>query len=189
MKLFLLNILFTTCFKSVLWAQGSVTVTGDTTTVHETYAKQLEKPIEIKSSNYLINKTNSTLYVFNAVSFQYFQDLRMLLDEEANSSLMEAISLYHKNYSENQKHYQILFNACNEQQALYKRNITDLKLGLNDLESTVENTQNALLLTNTHLDKANEALKTYKKKQFWKNFGKVGVGVVVGVVIGVLIAH
>ncbi|MDO6759499.1 hypothetical protein Q4566_04740 [Tamlana sp. 2_MG-2023] len=182
-------ILLIFCFKYALWAQESIAGVTDTTIIHETYTKQLEKPIEIEASMHLINNTNRSLYVFNPPSFQYFQELRTLLNTETDDHMIKAINAYHNSFSENQNHYQALYNACNENQALYKRNITDLELGLKGLESTVDTTQNALLQANTHLDKANEELKTYKKKQFWKNIGKVGAGVVVGVVIGVLVAH
>ncbi|MBU2951075.1 hypothetical protein KO493_10245 [Tamlana agarivorans] len=187
-KLFLINV-FIISAHIQLYGQHANEKALDTIVVHAVYTDQLQKPIVIESSQYLRNDSNTELYVFNRQSYLYFQELRQLLKDQNKAELSQIIANYDQSITDNQGFYEALLNTCGRQQKLYESTIKDFELSLKSLETTIDLTQKSLIQANATLEIATEELKTYRKKQFWKNIKKFGVGAVVGAAICFLVVN
>ncbi|OBQ52517.1 hypothetical protein VQ01_13590 [Tamlana sp. s12] len=172
-----------------LFGQSPKQTPSETITIDSTYVIKLEKPFLLKPQEILKNNTNSKLYVFNAPSFKYFQELRQFLKMENETELDTVINRYHQLILESQDLYDKLAKDCRAQQNLYEQSICEFQESVNHLESSVNRTEQALLESNTSLEAASSELKSYRKKRFWSNMGAVGAGTVIGVLIGVLVAN
>lgn len=189
MKKAIIVLVFLIANHGFLYCQNKVEILSDTTLIQEEYSANLEKPLVISSFKYLKNNAEVELYIFNRQSYNYFQDLRNHLEEDNGEDLTHIIERYNDIIAKNHSLYNALSKKNKEQQALYLKTIEDLEFGLENLESTVNLTQNSLLNANNTLDIATTELKDHRKKQFWENFGNVGTGAAIGLLLGVLIAN
>lgn len=180
-KYLLLLFLFVT---SINMAQTKL----DTIIVEKSYARSKKRPLKVGTGVIIINNSDS-LYLVNQIRYNYYQELRKLVNDNIDKDIENIVLKYEKILKEDDVLFNQLEIKCKEQAELYEESIADLKKSLSETDRTLNLTQKSLDNANTAIELGIKQISNSQKKRFWKNFGLIGGGVSIGLIVGLLIAN
>ena len=161
-------------------------IRGDTIQVPESYDKSMAKPIIAKTGAIIFNNSDS-LYLVNKIRFNYYEELRTILNDSVDFAIDDIILKYEKSLKESDHQYDLLNKNCNEQSELYRRHIAEVKSSIALTSQTLQLTQESLTNANRSLKEANDLLGKARARHIWQKISIAGGGIGIGILLGLLV--